>query len=186
MKKIYLFIFLFLSSYLAISQSFNLSNPEEFQKFIEFYRQNTEGLPLGSEFPQFEFRDLEGEIISSEDIKSKLIVLNTWFVGCTGCKQEEEYLRQLTSQMKDREDIVFISFAMSSKEKVEKYFSKKGHFGYRTASVNREWIEANLNITLSPTHYLIKNGVLQEIISMPIASARLMEWYMGRIIDVAK
>ncbi|WP_310100089.1 redoxin domain-containing protein [Algoriphagus sp. 4150] len=73
---------------------------------------------MGDKFPEFEFVDLEGNKTDYKDLKDKLIILNTWFVGCKGCKEEEENLKQLTEEFKDRKDIVFLSFAMSSPQKI--------------------------------------------------------------------
>ncbi|MDR7128778.1 cytochrome oxidase Cu insertion factor (SCO1/SenC/PrrC family) [Algoriphagus sp. 4150] len=61
---------------------------------------------------------MEGNKTDYKDLKDKLIILNTWFVGCKGCKEEEENLKQLTEEFKDRKDIVFLSFAMSSPQKI--------------------------------------------------------------------
>lgn len=186
MKKLSLILFALLGSYtFCLSQSFNLSNPEGLEAFIDVCRKNTEGIAIGSEFPEFEHVDLAGNVLNNDDLKNKLIVLNTWFVGCTGCKQEEENLEMLTEELKDREDIVFLSFAMSSPQKIERYFSKRGDFGYKTASVDGAWVKENFKIELSPTHYIIKDGILVELISMPIAAPQLLDWYKNRILEFA-
>lgn len=175
-----------LASYsFSMSQGFNLSNPEELENFINAERNRALGLSIGTEFPEFEYIDLDGNKLEYSDIKDKLIVLNTWFVGCTGCKQEEENLKKLTEELKDREDIIFLSFAMSSTQKIERYFSKRGNFGYKTASVDGAWVKENFKIELSPTHYIIKDGILVELISIPIAAPQLLDWYKKRILEFA-
>ncbi len=184
MKKITLVLFALLGSYtFSMSQSNTLSNPEVLESTVENARKVTLGLPIGSKFPEFDYVDLAGNRIEYSELRDKLIVLNTWFVGCTGCKQEEENLKKLTEELKDREDIVFLSFAMSSPQKIERYFSKRGDFGYKTASVDRKWVNENFNIELSPTHYIIKEGILVELISIPIYSPQLLDWYKNRILE---
>ena len=186
MKKLSLILFSLLASYSSsMSQGFNLSKPEEFENFINFERERTLGLPIGSEFPEFDYIDLDGNKLEYTDIKDKLIVLNSWFVGCSGCKQEEEYLKKLTEDFKDRNNIVFLSFAMSTPQKIERYFSKRGDFGYKTASVDKKWVSENFKIELSPTHYIIKDGILVELISIPIFSSELLDWYKNRILEFA-
>lgn len=186
MKKLTLILLTLLASYsFSMSQGYNLSNPEELENFIHTERERSLGLPIGSEFPEFDYIDLDGNKLEYTDIKDKLIVLNSWFVGCTGCKQEEENLKKLTKEFKDRDDVVFLSFAMSSPQKIERYFSKRGDFGYKTASVDRAWVKENFKIELSPTHYIIKDGVLVELISMPIAAPQLLDWYKNRILEFA-
>ncbi len=183
MKKLTLILLTLLASYsFSMSQGYNLSNPEELENFINFEKERALGLPIGSEFPKFDYIDLDGNKLEYTDIKDKLIVLNSWFVGCSGCKQEEEYLKKLTEDFKDRNDIVFLSFAMSTPQKIERYFSKRGDFGYKTASVDKKWVSENFNIELSPTHYIIKDGILVELISIPIAAPQLLDWYKKRIL----
>ena len=186
MKKLTLVLFTLLVSYsFAKSQAYNLSNPEEFENYIKFEREKTLGLPIGSVFPEFEYVDLSGKKLENSDLKGKLIVLNTWFVGCSGCKLEEENLKKLTSEFKDRDDIVFLSFSMSPPKKIERYFSKRGDFGYYTSSIDRNWVKENFKIELSPTHYIIKDGVLVEQISTPIYPYQVYEWYKSRILEFA-
>ncbi|MEB2776643.1 redoxin domain-containing protein [Algoriphagus sp. D3-2-R+10] len=183
MKKVTLVGLVLLVSYsISIAQSYNLSNPDELEECIQIHKKTTLGLPVGSEFPKFDYLDIEGKKTEYKDLKEKLIILNTWFVGCTGCKQEEENLQKLTEEFKDRDDIEFLSFAMSSPQKIERYFSKRGDFGYKTASVDRKWVDENFKIELSPTHYIIKDGILVELISMPFVSPQLLEWYRNRIL----
>jgi peroxiredoxin len=186
MKKLPLLLIAFLGSYsFTISQSYSLSNPEELEAYIEIHRKNSEGLPIGTQFPEFDYIDLDGHKLEYTDIKNKLIVLNTWFVGCTGCKQEEENLKKLTEEFKNREDVAFLSFAMSSTQKIERYFAKRGDFGYKTSSVDRKWVKENFKIELSPTHYIIKDGILVELISMPIFADEILDWYKKRILEFA-
>jgi peroxiredoxin len=186
MKNLTLVLFALLGSYtFSMSQGYNLAKPEELEEYIKINRENSLGLPIGTEFPEFEYVDLDGNKLEYSELKDKVIVLNTWFVGCSGCKAEEENLKELTSTFGDREDIVFLSFAMSSPQKIERYFSKRGDFGYKTASVDRNWIKENFKIEMSPTHYIIKHGVLVELISMPISQPQLLEWYKNRILEFA-
>lgn len=163
--------------------SYRVGNQAQFDTYIEQIKSQTEGPELGEKFPDFEYQNLQGEVIHSEELKDKLVVINSWFVGCTGCKQEEENLRKLTQELSDYENIVFLSFAMSSPQKIERYFSKRGDFGYQTASVERKWLENNFKVRLSPTHFIIRDGVLVEKISMPIADQQTFDWYKNRILD---
>lgn len=186
MKKLILVLFALFGSFtFSMSQGYNLAKSGELEEFIKINRENSLGLPIGTKFPEFEYVDLKGNKLEYSELKDKVIVLNTWFVGCSGCKAEDENLKELTSTFEEREDIVFLSFAMSSPQKIERYFSKRGDFGYMTASVDRKWINENFKIELSPTHYIIKHGVLVELISMPISQPQLLEWYKNRILEFA-
>ncbi|WP_339876167.1 TlpA disulfide reductase family protein [uncultured Algoriphagus sp.] len=186
MKKLSLIIFALLGSYTySMSQTNNLSKPGGLEDIFTNARERTLGLPVGTEFPDFEYIDLNGNKLEYSDLKEKLIVLNTWFVGCKGCKEEEENLKKLTQEFKDRDDIVFLSFAMSSPQKIERYFSKWGDFGYKTASVDKKWVNEKLKINSSPTHYIIKDGILVEQITISLSHYLLADWYKNRILEFA-
>lgn len=180
--SISIFFFLFIQV-ISFGQSYNLADKAQFDSYIIQQKSQTEGPELGEKFPEFEYQNLQGKVILSEDLKDKLVVINSWFVGCNGCKQEEENLRKLTQELSDNENIVFLSFAMSSPQKIERYFSKRGDFGYQTASVERKWLESNFKVRLSPTHFIVKNGLLVEKISMPIADQHTFDWYKNRILS---
>jgi len=185
MKNLPLLFIVVLGSYtFSFCQGHQLSDPIELEEFIKSQREMSQGLPIGSKLPEFDYVDIEGNKLEYSELKEKLIVLNTWFVGCTGCKQEEENLKMLTGELKGRDDIVFLSFAMSSPQKIERYFSRRGDFGYKTASLDRKWVKESFNIELSPTHYIIKDGVLVELISMPISEPQLLDWYKKRILEL--
>ncbi|WP_268035644.1 TlpA family protein disulfide reductase [Algoriphagus sp. PAP.12] len=168
---------------LSFAQSHNLADKAQFEAFIEKYKSQTLGPELGEKFPEFEYRNLQGEVIYSDDLTDKLVVINSWFVGCTGCKQEEENLRKLTQELSGDKKIVFLSFAMSSPQRIERYFSKGGDFGYQTATVERKWIESTFLVTVSPTHFIVKDGVLVEKITLPIANEQTLDWYKNRILS---
>jgi len=55
----------------------------------------SQGPPDNSSFPQFDYATIDGDSVSSKDLADKIVIVNIWFVGCSGCKQEEPYLRKV-------------------------------------------------------------------------------------------
>lgn len=78
----------------------------------------------GATFPEFNFTDLNGVNYSNASTKGKIIVLKCWFVNCAPCVQEMPELNKIVSQFKDREDILFISLARDSSEKLTTFLKK--------------------------------------------------------------
>lgn len=167
MKKTVLFIYLFL---LFTLNSFGQNAGFEAQ-----------GPADNSIFPQFDYMTIDGDSISSEELKDKIVIVNIWFVGCTGCKQEEPYLRKITQQYQDDEAIVFLGFCMTKPDRINRYLEKNGEIGYKNISLSREEVEQKYKARMSPTHFLIKNGVLMAKYTGPIVPGKTLEWFEEEI-----
>lgn len=66
---------------------------------------------LGTDFPEFDLLDLNGNRLTRTELKGKVLVLNFWFIGCSPCEMERPSLNDLTKVYADNKDVVFISFA---------------------------------------------------------------------------
>ncbi|MCH7398766.1 redoxin domain-containing protein [Belliella sp. DSM 107340] len=119
-----------------------------------------QGPEVGSMFPDFEYETLDGEKVALGSYSDKVVVINTWFVGCSGCKVEEPYLAKLTEEYKDNDSVVFIALAMSSPNKIQRYLERNGDYGYLQVSVPRKEILEKYRVVISPSHFIVKDGVL--------------------------
>jgi peroxiredoxin len=144
-KFLILSLSLILCCHLAFAQKINIED---------------QGPEVGSIFPDFEYETLEGEKVNLASLSDKVIVINTWFVGCSGCKAEEPYLAKLTEEYKDNDNVVFIALAMSSPNKIQRYLERNGDYGYHQVSVPRKEILEKYRVVISPSHFIVKNGVL--------------------------
>ncbi|MTI21691.1 TlpA family protein disulfide reductase [Fulvivirga sp. RKSG066] len=142
--KLAVLLYLITLPYVLSAQKFDLEN---------------QGPDVGEPFPIYNYITLDGDSINSETFTDRTILLNIWFVGCKGCKQEEPTLKELTKQFQD-DNILFISLCMSKPERIRKYIEKNDDFGYKIISTNRKEVENRYSVVASPTHFLIKNGVL--------------------------
>ena len=88
---------------------------EQYYKYFEM-----EDKPL----PGFSYVDLNGKNYTPENCKGKIIVLNFWFIHCNSCVAEMPELNQMVNSYKDRNDILFISMAFDSKNKLEEFLKK--------------------------------------------------------------
>jgi hypothetical protein len=70
---------------------------------------------------------------------------------------------------------------MSKEQKVQKHFEKNGSFGYETALMERKEVEEKYGVYTSPTHFIVKDGILVEKFTMPIAFDELLNWFEKRI-----
>lgn len=80
---------------------------------------------VGKKAPDFQFTDINGNIISSENTKGKIVVLNFWFTTCKPCINEIPELNEVYAKYKDNKDIVFASISFEKQDKVERFLKKK-------------------------------------------------------------
>ena len=115
---------------------------------------------VGQPAPSFTGATLKGKEVSLVHLKGKIVVINFWFVGCPPCEEEMPLLNKLKDQYKGNSDIVFLSFATTSKEKVQQYMLKQ-QFKYETVPGAGE-IANNYNVSAFPSNFIIdKQGIVR-------------------------
>ena len=123
---------------------------------------------IGGDLPNFNFVDLDGKEYNSKIMDGKWVVVKLWFIGCKPCIAEMPQLNELVEQYKNREDIVFLSLAWDSPEKLEQ-FLKKTRFDYAVVPNEKQYIMETLGIEAFPTHMIVKNGVIVEVVSNAVS-----------------
>lgn len=129
----------------------------------------------GTTFPKFEFIDLNGDAFSNETAKGKILVLKCWYIGCTACVNEMPALNALVAKYKDRSDILFVSLAFDSKEKLGR-FLKKRTFNYSVVSDQEGFIRDVLKISMYPTHFIVnRQGMIAKVVNDEKALASALQ-----------
>ena len=119
----------------------------------------------GTKIPDFNFTDLNGKIYNRENTKGKIVVLKCWFVNCLKCVEEMPALNEVVKEFNTRDDVVFISLAFDSKEKLVKFLSNT-NFDYAVIPVTRNYLEEQLKVTEYPTHFIInKKGRITKVVT---------------------
>lgn len=82
---------------------------------------------VGKEPPAFELTTYDGDIISSTDLKGKVVVLNFWASWCIPCEQEADELEAAWQIYKERDDVLFLGVAWSDMDiKAKEYLQEFG------------------------------------------------------------
>jgi peroxiredoxin len=112
----------------------------------------------GKQAPAFEGVDINGNKVSLNDLKGKVVVLKFWFTKCVPCLDEmPELNKMLAENYKDSKDVVFLAPCLDDKEEIKNTL-KEHPFSYRSLSDMMEMANA-YKITAYPTHIVIgKNG----------------------------
>jgi len=112
---------------------------------------------IGNQTPAFNMTDINGNVISSENTKGKILVLNFWFTSCKPCISEIPELNEVYEQYKDNGDVVFASVTFNESDEVSS-FLKKYPFKYPVVADAKEICDL-FNISGYPTNIVIdRNG----------------------------
>lgn len=114
--------------------------------------------------PKFDFNDIEGHNLNSDQLKGKVIVFNYWFIGCKPCIAEMPELNRLVEKYKDK-DVVFIApSGFDNKESITKFLTQF-RFTYQIVADAKEYAVDRMGIMTYPTHFVVdKLGVINELI----------------------
>lgn len=107
----------------------------------------------GKKFPAFSVTDINGNLIATNELKGKIIVINFWFTTCPPCRMERPYLNKIADDYKDATDVVFIGIALDNKQVLDKFLANNP-FSYQVIPDGRAIAAAN-KVNNYPTHVII-------------------------------
>jgi peroxiredoxin len=118
----------------------------------------------GTPFPKFSFTDLNGNSVSNETMKGKIIVIKCWYIHCTPCIKEFPQVNKLATEYKDRNDIVFMSLAEDNPEQLKAFLAKKPLL-YSVIPNMKEYMNQALQLNSFPTHFILnKEGLIAKVL----------------------
>ena len=79
-------------------------------------------MKIGSTSPDFSFEDVNGNIVTSADLKGKYVLIDIWATWCGPCVQEVPYLNKLEEKLHGKE-IAFMSLSIDE-EKMKETWKK--------------------------------------------------------------
>lgn len=127
-------------------------------------------------FPKFSFKDLDGNLVTNESMKGKIIVIKCWYIHCTPCIREFPQVNKLVSAYKDRKDIVFMSLAEDSPEQLKTFLARKPLL-YSVIPNMKDYMNEALQLNSFPTHFILnKEGLISKVLpnfeSLEVALAK--------------
>ena len=107
---------------------------------------------VGENLASFKFTDIHGNIVSSDSMKGKVVVLNFWSIYCGPCIKEIPELNELVAKMKGK-DVVFIAPAFyGTKDELIQNFLPEHPFNYQIVYIDNS---DDYNVNSFPTHIII-------------------------------
>jgi len=130
----------------------------------------------GTQFPKFSFKGLNGNLVTNESMKGKIIVIKCWYIHCTPCIREFPQVNKLADEYKDRKDILFISLAEDSPEQLKVFLAKRP-LKYEVIPNMKVYMNEALQLNSFPTHFILnKEGMIAKVLpnfeSLEVALAK--------------
>ncbi len=103
--------------------------------------------------PDFAFETIDGSRGRLADYAGKVIVIDLWFIGCSGCFIEHKSLNEFGTKYKDDSRVVFLSIALNDKTALKKYLAR---FPLEATVIpDAQEICNRLGVNSYPTHVII-------------------------------
>lgn len=119
----------------------------------------------GTIFPKFSFKDLNGNLVSNESMKGKIIVIKCWYIHCAACIKEFPEVNQMVAKYKDRKDIFFVSLAEDTPEQLKVFLARKP-LSYPVIPNMKQYMNETLQLNAFPTHFILdKEGLIVKIVN---------------------
>jgi peroxiredoxin len=119
----------------------------------------------GTPFPEFSFKDLNGNLVSNESMKGKIIVIKCWYIHCAACIKEFPEVNKLVEKYKDRKNIVFVSLAEDTPEQLKTFLARKP-LSYSVIPNMKTYMNETLDLNAFPTHFILnKEGLIAKVLN---------------------
>ncbi len=102
-----------------------VQDPESRELLTEISKAKTSGAPAYD----FSFEDVNGSKVSLQDLRGKVVVLEAWFNGCTGCTSLAERMHPVIEHFRDKKNVVFLSLNVDRDKKRFLEGVKSGKYG---------------------------------------------------------
>jgi peroxiredoxin len=116
---------------------------------------------IGKKFPAFKVKLPDGSMLTSKDLRNKVVFINFWFAACSPCMAEMEGLNKLYDTLKGHKDFLFLSFSFDPKETTNKIIEKR-RIKYRVTNISRDECKRLNRVDHYPTSFILdKKGVIK-------------------------
>lgn len=115
----------------------------------------------GKPLPNFNLRDLNGDIVTNATLKNKILVINFWYTDCGSCTRDMQKLNSVSSSF-HHPDVVFLAPSFESSGAIN-HFLERNQFNYSILSSAQPFMDA-LELQFYPAHMIVDaDGTIVEI-----------------------
>lgn len=138
-------------------------------KYKDALRSRKTKLAKGTPFFNFELIDENDNIVKLGDLSGKVVLIDFWFTGCSGCLQLASALKPVKHYFKNNKKLVFLSVSVDKSKAIwlrsikEGKYTQSGATNLYTGELNRDHpLIKYYNITSYPTLYVVKDRKMFE------------------------
>jgi peroxiredoxin len=122
---------------------------------------------IGKPAPDFKYKDTNGKEFLLSDLKGKVVLINCWFINCSGCRVEYPGLQNLKNRLQKQnkaDKIMLLSLALDSKEALQDFLKKMPlDFNHHMADAG-EISQGTYGALGFPTNFIIdQKGIISHI-----------------------
>ena len=122
-------------------------------EFVKLAYQESRGIVEGTEAPEFELADVDGNIVSLSDYKGKVIYLDFWATWCRPCTRLLPAHQKLQKQFKD-DNVAFVYVSMDRNANKWRDYLANGSFPGKHLFANKKMVK-KYNVESLPYSVLI-------------------------------
>lgn len=104
----------------VVSDLSNLTTDSTVVQTIQNKYAQMKNLTRGNPSPEFRLENIEGDIVSLEDLRGKNLYVDVWATWCGPCKREIPYLKELEAEYHDQ-NVEFVSISVDERKDFEKW-----------------------------------------------------------------
>jgi len=139
---------------------------------------------IGEKAPDFTLTTFDGQTISLQDYRGKVVLLNFWASWCIPCEEEADELEAAWQLYKDNPDVIFLGVAWSDMDTKAKGYIQQYDITYPNAPDMGTRASQAYRITGVPETYVIdRNGILAYVKFSPFQSVGEIQAAVERVLQ---
>jgi len=132
----------------------------------EFLRPVSHDLQTQTDFNKpladFELTDIEGKKWRRDDLKGKALLINIWATWCTPCRWELPYIQKLYEKMKNRSDVMVLTFNIDDNPGIVDPYLKKEKFSFPVIRALDYYGSVSPSGAVPTTWFVDRNGIIRK------------------------
>ena len=146
----------------VIDQYFTSDANEVYNNYINSKFQALTALKKGLPAPNFTLQDKNGQVVTLDSLRGKVIYIDFWFASCMPCHALFKKLKPVKDYFRDQTEIIFLNVSVDTEKLWKESLQKFQIHGYHVFTQNKERehsIIKDYKVFQYPTSFIIdRNG----------------------------
>ena len=120
---------------------------------------------IGQKLPEFKFSDINGNRFSSASTNGKIVIVTCWEINSKASVNEFPKLNKLYDKYEAYEDVVFLSMATDTSDKLLQFLTKQ-EFRHPVIANQESYMKDQVQVRQFPTHLIVdEEGNIEKMVS---------------------